>query len=456
MAEGTSRRLLVALALSSALAPLNSTMLAVALPAIGRAFGHAVPTLTHALVTSYLVASITLQSAGGALGDRVGHRRALAWGQWVFLAGSVLGALAPELGTLVLSRVLMAAGGAVIVPSATATLRNELPPDRRGRAFGAFGAVMGIAAMLGPLVGGALESRFGFRAVFVANVPVLVIAALLAGRASPAAAPAARKALGLDLVGTGLFACALGALVVGARLPGPARLVVLAFAVAAFIPFALRNRNVPEPTVDLALLRIPALLAGGLVVALHNMGMYALLFLLPATLEGLFHLDSSQTARTVVSMMVAMVVVSPIAGRLSDRIGTRTLAVAGSAVAWLGMLLIRLSPLESAGGLLLPLVLMGAGIGLATPPAQTAAMSAAPRERSGKAAGLLSTLRYLGGVAGILVLGFIARTGNEHAAIVRELHRASEVFLVALGLAAIAAASLKGDEPRRALPERKA
>ena len=294
----------MALALSSALAPLNSTMLAVALPAIGRAFGHAVPTLTHALVTSYLVASITLQSAGGALGDRVGHRRALVWGQWVFLSGSVLGVLAPELGTLVLSRVLMAAGGAVIVPSATATLRNELPPDRRGRAFGAFGAVMGIAAMLGPLVGGALESRFGFRAVFLANVPVLVLAALLAGRGAPVprAPRSPGKGLGLDLWGTGLFACALGALVVGAKLPGPARLVVLAFAVAAFIPFALRNRKVAEPTVDLALLRIPALLAGGLVVALHNMGMYALLFLLPATLEGLFHLDSSQTARTVVSI----------------------------------------------------------------------------------------------------------------------------------------------------------
>lgn len=466
MDDRATRRLLIALALSAALSPLNSTMIAVALPAIGRAFDHAPSTLAHALVTSYLVASISLQAPGGRLGDVVGHRRALAIGQWIFVAGAAVGSLAPELVTLVAARVIMALGGAIIIPAATALMRIELPVERRGRAFGAFSAVMGTAAMLGPLVGGFLEARFGFRALFAANVPVLLASAALAGRAprgvvapsppgdvtasiptAPARDRPARPRL--DVIGTALLAVSLSAVVVGAKLAGVLRVATIAAGLALVVPLVLHARRTPQPAIDLELLRIPVLLAGSLVVALHNMGMYALLFLLPTTLERLFALDAEATSRIVVAMMVAMVVSAPVAGRLADRLGARALALLGCVVAVFGMILLRLAPLDAPGSLVAPLVVVGVGMGLSASPSQAAAMSAAPRERSGAAAGLLSTMRYLGGVAGILVLAAVAHDGQASAAdATAELHRATEVFVLALVAATVAAAAL----PRGGLP----
>src|SRR5688572_20836924 len=128
---------------SAALAPLNSTMIAVALPEMGHDLGIASATLRHGLVTSYLLTGIVLQSLGGKLADRIGYGRALRLGQFVFALAGLLGFLWPSALPLVLARVAMAAAGAIIVPSAVALLRNQLPPERRGRAFGVFGAVMG-------------------------------------------------------------------------------------------------------------------------------------------------------------------------------------------------------------------------------------------------------------------------------------------------------------------------
>ncbi|WP_155798056.1 MFS transporter, partial [Sorangium cellulosum] len=191
MAEASSRvpvRLLAAIALSASLAPLNSTMVAVALPEMARDLQEGSGELRQGLVTSYLLTNIVLQSPGGKLGDRLSHRRALALGQLVFALGAALAYMWPVLPVLTASRVVMAAGAAILAPSATAMLRTELPPEVRGRAFGAFGAMMGIAAGMGPKVGALLVGHFGWTSIFLANVPVLLVAAALARTAAPARA----------------------------------------------------------------------------------------------------------------------------------------------------------------------------------------------------------------------------------------------------------------------------
>ena len=161
MPDDRSGSRLLAAALAAALMPLNSTMIAVALPDISAEFDADPAVVTQALVTSYLVAAIVLQSPAGKLGDRLGHARMVVSGQVLVGAGALLGFLAPSLVSLTVARVLMAAGGAVLVPATVALLRHTLPPERRGRAFGAFGAVMALAAALGPLLGGALVDAFG-------------------------------------------------------------------------------------------------------------------------------------------------------------------------------------------------------------------------------------------------------------------------------------------------------
>ena len=165
-----------------------------------------------------------------------------------------------------------------------------------------------------------IRDRFGYRALFAANVPVVLVSALLAGRgrvAAPGAEGDARPAGAggggrgaaarprFDVLGTILLAGSLGAIVVGAKLPGAARITTVALGIALLVPLVVHARRTAHPVVDVGLLRIPVLLAGSLVVALHNMGMYALLFLLPTTLERLFGLDAEGTSRIVVAMTVS-------------------------------------------------------------------------------------------------------------------------------------------------------
>ena len=175
-----------------------------------------------------------------------------------------------------------------------------------------------------------------------------------------------------------------------------------------------------------------------MITALHNLGMYSLLFLLPSVLDALFQLNAEGTGQIVVAMMAAMVVASPIAGRLSDRFGARTLAALGCSIALGGMVLLRVIALERASSVVLPLVVLGIGIGLAGSPTTAAAMSAAPRERSGMAAGLLSTSRYLGGVAGILVLAVVEAADRSVVLVTAELHQATVLFIGAFAVAAVA------------------
>lgn len=442
------RRLLAALTLSSTLAPLNSTMLSVMLASVGPAFGVAETFATQALVTSYLITSIVMQAPSGKLGDRYGHRRAVAFGQLLFGVGSVGAMFAPSIWTLALARIVMAVGGALIVPSAGALLRLEIPPDKRGQAFGLFGASMALSAALGPVVGGVITSAFSWRATFGVNVVLLPIAALIAGR-SPAPTEPARGPFRFDVVGTVLLGLALTLAVVASNLAGdPRRMPLLGAATAVAVLFVLFERRQSEPVVDLRLVTRPVFLAGGLVIALHNVSMYALLFELPSAVT---RMGASGHAKGLLlgAMMISMVVVSPISGRLADKFGARKLALAGTALALAGMSAIRFVGLHSVPRLLPGLVLVGMGLGLAASPSQASAMSDAPRAESGMAAALLAMMRYLGGIAGLIVLSFVWSAPSDPARVLIEHDRAVMFFGAALGLAVVAAAFLPREAPGR-------
>ena len=179
---------LVSAALGAALTPLNSTMVAVALPALADEFMSPAAAVTVLVVTGYLIATLVLAVPAGSVADRVGYTRALKWGRWMFAAGSIVGALAPTLGLVVTGRLLMAVGGALINPTAMALLRVSVPPERRSRAFGTMGAVMGGAAAIGPALGGWIATQFDWRMLFVINLPLLVISWLYEPRVEPPAA----------------------------------------------------------------------------------------------------------------------------------------------------------------------------------------------------------------------------------------------------------------------------
>ncbi len=442
MPEDRTGLRLGAAVLAAALMPLNSTMIAVALPEISTEFDHDPAVVAQALVTSYLVAAVILQSPAGSIGDRIGHARMLTIGQVLVAAGALLGYLAPALPALTAARVLMAAGGAVLVPATVAMLRQELPAERRGRAFGAFGAVMALAAALGPLVGGELVSHFGWPSVFVANLPVLAVSvglAALAGR--PVTAPVAAAPRAFDFVGTALLTALLGSLVLGLRPDGAEPVLFLVAAALLAVPFGLWERRVPDPVVAFSLFRSVPFTAGTLLIAFQNMVMYALLFEVPLVAEAVFDLEARETGRLIVSLTLAMVVISPVAGRLTDRLGARTLAVAGSLAALTGVISLAVTDLESQLGLAVSLAMLGLGLGLTTPAAQSASITAAPADRAGMAAAAGSTMRYLGGLIGVAVMSMLLGVGGTRSEVLED-HRTLMVIFAGVLLAGLVCAVL--------------
>jgi MFS family permease len=360
----------------------------------------------------------------------------------IYAAGSMLGFLVATLPSLALARIAMAVGGAMVMPATMAMLRNTVVEGRRPRAFGAFGAVMGTAAAVGPLLGGELTARFGWRAVFVANLPVILVAFGLIRFAAPADASASvGRRPRFDVEGSVLLAAALVALVAASRMKGagvPWVVIAGVVLLAAFVAWELRAAS---PVVDLRMFARREFAAGNAVVGLQNLAMYALLFQLPIFFEQVRGIPSGNTGRSLIGMMLAMVVFAPLGGRLAERFGTRRIAFLGCLVSLAGLLAIAdFSKLEVPTDALTGLILVGAGLGLATAPSQSAAMSAIGHAQAGMAGGSLSTSRYLGGVIGISLLGALLASNAGVAS-----HRAAAwCYAAALALSAIAALMLPG------------
>ena len=443
--EGLPLSALAGMLLAASLAPLGSTMIAVALPSIGRDIGADASDLTQWLVTSYLVASIALQSPGGKLGDRIGHGRALVVGLSLVAAGGVLGLLVGDVHALGVARILMASGGAATVPATMAILRNQTAADRRARVFGLFGACMGLAAAIGPLVGGELTQRFGWRAVFAANLPVIAISLLLVLMSRGMYTRATVKQPSFDWPGTGLLAVGLTLVIVSLRMPGSAAWWLGAIGAALLVVFPFWERRAVSPVVDFSLLTRGAFLGGGSIIALQNMAMYPLLFQLPVFFDRVRHLGARPMGQALLALTVAMMVSSVAGGRLTELIGARAQTLTGSLIALAGLWWfadfesVRV-PFDVMPGMLL----IGAGVGMTSPPAQAASMSTVGREQSGMAGGVVSTMRYIGGVAGTTALGLLLRDSASPASHQRPLF----VYAGALSVAAALSALLPGRQKK--------
>ncbi|MBP9892666.1 MAG: MFS transporter [Planctomycetes bacterium] len=435
---GLSWPALAGMMLAAALAPLGSTMIAVALPAIGHDVDASDAELTQWLVSSYMIAAIALQSPGGTLGDRIGHRNAMLLGLLLVGAAGVLGYSIVDLYALALARVLMAAGGAAIIPASMAMVRNRIAPERRARWFGYFGACMGLAAAIGPLVGGELTQAFGWRSLFAAVLPVVLISLATLpffGRdMRPANAPPPAR---FDLVGSVLLGAGLAAVIIALRMGEKGLwLAVSGGLMLALFPFW--EKRAASPVVDFRLYKSAAFAAGGLIIALQNLAMYALLFQIPIFFKQVRNVESREMGHSLLAMTLAMMIASILGGRLSEKLGARLQVALGSVLALGGLWWFRdFASIQTPTDVLPGLVLMGTGLGLSSAPSQAAAMAAAQRESAGMAAGALSTMRYVGGVIGIAVLGAQISDAKNVAA-----HQ-STVFVYAAALvAALALAAL--------------
>ncbi len=366
---GPDATVLAAVALSATLLPLNSTMLAVALPDIASGTGGGVAASSW-LVTSYVVAMATLGPFAGRLGDRLGRRRVLLWGLAAFAVSSAAAGLAPSLGLLVVARLGQAVAGSLVFPNAIALLRDALPEGHRARGFGLLGSAVGAAAAIGPALGGVLVGAFGWRAIFLVNLPVVASAVGLTLRSLPAVEATVRAA-----------------------------------------------PSVARPRLDWAQpLRVPVFGAASAAVALSNLAMYGTLLAVPVVLAGRPDWSAADAGFALAMLSVAMIAVAPFGGRIADRRGHRLPAAAGLALLTLSTaLLAAICPAPAAAGLVCALLLGGIGLGLANAAVQTAAIEAVAPRHAGVAAGLFATARYSGAIVAALLLAGLLGGGGEHA-----------------------------------------
>jgi EmrB/QacA subfamily drug resistance transporter len=402
--------------LGTMLVPLNSTMIAVALPHLIHAF-HARLGSVGWLVTGYLIAMASLQPVGGNLGDRLGRRPLMLGGLAWFAVASLGAGLAPDLPLLIVFRIQQAVAGALVFPNGLALLREIAPPGALGRRLGLIMGTLPLAAAIGPLLAGLLLAVAGWRAIFLVNLALLVAPLVLGFRYLPRDRPT--KAAGrFDLSGASLLSMFLvaAAWTLNRGVTRSDGIVSLAIACGAVILFALQELRHPRPVVDLRFFRSPQFVAANVGVALSNLAMYVTLFALPLLLARRGGWTGAQVGLVIATMTLTttMFASSPVGGRAVDRRGPRLPAAAGL-ILMTGCLLpfALAAPDLSGGAIIAALFGVGSGLGLATVPLQVAALEAVEVSQSGLVSGMFSTSRYLGSIAGIsLLAGPLAPAAN--------------------------------------------
>jgi len=403
-------RPMLAIATGATLVPLNSTMLAVALPSIATTFGIT-PTDVASLVTLYLGAVAVTLPASGSVGDRFGHRRSFRVGVIGFGLASLIAALAPTFAVLAFSRVLQAATGSLVSTSSVALIRELAPRDRRGSTFGAFDMLTSISAALAPLVGGLIVDAFDWRAMFFVAAPIALLAVVGIGIRDPGGdrptveRPSAPRSI--DVTGLTVLALLLIAALVALR-GGDTVLPAIAVTVVLLVVFVVVEGRAREPAVDPQLFRSRTFAAAALGVAGATVVLHATLVIVPLLIERLDRGDPATSGLALLGISAMWAVAAPIGGRWSDRAGRRVPVVAGSAVMALGLAVLWVVA-GSATALVIGLLLavVGLGMGLSGSPRQVAALEAIDGGWVGMAAGTYYTCRYLGGVVGASLAGAV-------------------------------------------------
>jgi EmrB/QacA subfamily drug resistance transporter len=360
-------------------------------------------------VNSYALSFAMLLMTAAAIGDRLGRRRTYAAGLALFTTASIACALATTLPFLIAARAVQGIGAAMVMPLAMGLLGAAFPPERRGQAIGVFSGLTGLAVLGGPLIGGAVTEGLSWQWIFWINVPIGVIAIALVLAKIPESIGPARR---LDLIGAVLVSLAVLGLVWGtvrsesAGWSSAEVLGAFVIGVVMLLAFGLWERRSDHAMVPLTSFRNRTFTAANSAGFFLSAALFSAVFFLSQYMQAVLGSAPFKAGLQLLPWTATLFIVGPIAGRLVDRIGERPLVVIGMTLQAAGMFWLS----RGAGQyyeLVAPLVISGCGISLAMPAAQSAAMSALPREAVGIASGIYSMNRQLGGAAGVAVLGSV-------------------------------------------------
>ena len=426
------------------MAALDNLVVTTALPSIRTHLGGGIADLEWT-VNAYTLTFAVLLMLGAALGDRFGRRRIFTLGLALFTLSSLGAALAPGIDALIAARAAQGVGAALLTPVSLTLLTSAVPPAKRGLAFGAWGAVNGMAIAMGPLIGGTIVEHLSWQWIFALNVPIgLALLPLARLRLTESRGPNSR----LDIPGTALASAGLFGIVF-ALIRGNADgwssptvltgLVAGAFLLVAFVVWELRT---DAPLLPMRLFRNRAFAAVNGASLLMSMGMFGSIFLLSQWLQTAQGYSPMEAGVRMLPWTAMPMVVAPLAGMLADRIGGRIIIAAGLALQAAGLVWFALIVAAHVdySTQIPPLVLSGTGMALFFAPVTTVLMGSVRPEEQGVASGANNALREIGGALGIAVLASVFTANGDFTSPQRYADGLAPAIWV--GAAAIAAATV--------------
>ena len=423
--EKRAWQILIVLCLSVFMLLLDSTVVNVAQVKIKDALGANLTEIQW-ILDSYILTYAVLLLSFGRLGDVYGRKKLFMVGMAIFTGASVMCGLSGWIGhqtglsgvyLLIFFRVLQGVGGAFMMPQSLSLLTVTFPAERRGAALGIWGSVVALGAIVGPIIGGLIVTDYSWAWIFLINLPVGLISLILVYRIVPESKdPLASRKIdwtGVFLSGIGIF-CLVFASIEGSRL-GWGSPVILGLFVASAVLIAIFvwwEQRIADPIVKIELFKLRNFTVANIIGLVIAFGMLGIFFPITLFLQEVLGFSPVKAGLAMTPMSLMIMVGAPISGRLSDKIGSRWILFAGTAIMAVGILLItRQTSLDTTVASLAPaLVVTGIGMGMTFSPMTAAAMRDVPPRVAGSASGVLNTSRNIGQVLGIAILGSVLQT----------------------------------------------
>ncbi len=456
VASRTKWLVLVAVGVGTFMSALDGSVVNTLLPVIQGYFHSDVATVEW-VVTVYLLVVSGLLLSFGRLGDLRGNKVVYLWGFLIFVLGSALSGLAPTASYLIGSRAFQALGATMLFANSPAILTKAFPAAQRGQALGLQGTMTYLGLSTGPFLGGWLADTFSWHAAFFINVPIGLLATWLSWKVIPTDNHAAHEER-FDLIGASAFTLGLVALLFALNqgeswgwLSAPT-LGLLAGSILFLGLFVCIERRAQSPMLDLSLFRSRVFNLAAITPVLNYICVYSALFLMPFYLIQARGLGAAQAGLILTAEPLVMALMAPVAGTLSDRMGSQIPTTLGMLILAAGLYILTLMTQSSPlGHAVLGLAVSGVGIGLFVAPNNSALMGAAPRNRQGIAAGVLALARNVGMVLGIGLSGaifttFLGRGDPGAPSVLVPAIRAGFLFVSGVALLAAVLSFARGDD----------
>jgi EmrB/QacA subfamily drug resistance transporter len=398
---------------------LDNTVVNVALPTMQKDLHVKLASLEW-VVIAYALTFASLLITGGKLADLYGRRRIFVVGLAVFTLSSLACGLAPSAGFLIGARAVQGVGAALMNPATLSIIVATFPPRQRGQAIGIWAGVSALALAIGPLGGGLIVDNLNWNWIFFVNVPVGILGILVSQYAIRESRDTSHEQ-SVDLLGlltSAGFLFSLSYALVEGNSHGwtsPEILGLFATAVVLLVAFIVVEKRQRLAMLDLSLFKIGSFAGANVVAMLVTLSMFGVFFFVSLYIQNILGYSATQAGAAFLPMVVLIILIAPIAGKLSDRVGSRWLMGGGMTLVGVSLLLYERVTVHSDIWTLLPsMILGGVGMALTMSPMTSAAMGAVPVDKAGVGSGVLNSFRQVGGSLGIAVMGAIVASYLHH------------------------------------------